>query len=200
MERVEDLVDRELGVVEHDGVRRVGGRSGLHGGRALDREGAPALAAAFEPAAEVLVGLVAAPALRTLELELAHAHPAYPNPSNISRNSVAAFEGEQFLLPFRPPAVADEVAAGSDRAVARDEERDGVRGAGAADGPRRTRTSDPPRDLAIGSGRAGRDRPKLFPDAGLEGGRARVQGQRRVDRLSPEDPTELAPRAAKKRG
>ena len=76
VQRVEDLVDRKFGVVEHDGVRVMRRRAGLHGSRALDRERSAAFAAALEPAAEILVGLVAASALRTLELEVAHAHPA----------------------------------------------------------------------------------------------------------------------------
>src|SRR5204863_3735421 len=105
--------------------------------------------------------------------------------SNIIPNSVrAAFQGEQFLLPVLPPAVAREVAVRPDRAVAGNQDGDRVRGAGAADGPGRAGTSDPPRDLPVAARGAGRNRPELFPDPGLEGGGAGVQRERPLPRFA----------------
>jgi hypothetical protein len=83
--------------------------------------------------------------------------------------------GEQGAFAFEAPAVAGEAAVFADDAVARDNDGDGIGGAGAGDGADGLGMADAACDFGVRAGLAAGNAPELFPDAALKGGSADIE-------------------------
>ena len=94
-------------------------------------------------------------------------------PSDLER----ALQGEQRDLAVHAAGVAGEGAAGADHAVAGHDDADRVAADRGTDRPGGLRLADARGDVAVGRGRAERDRPQLLPDRELEGGAGGVERQ-----------------------
>src|SRR5579862_198595 len=90
---------------------------------------------------------------------------------------ISPFLLQQGALALQTPAVAGEGAVLAYSAVAGDDDRHRIRGAGAADGADGFGVAEAAGDLGVGAGAAGGDGAQLFPDAPLERRRLDVEGQ-----------------------
>src|SRR3954465_2364301 len=82
--------------------------------------------------------------------------------------TAALLDLQQALLDWQAPGVAAEAAVGAHGAMARHDQRNRVRPAGAADGAHGGGCADGARDFRIGARLAARDAPQLLPHAALE--------------------------------
>src|SRR5579884_1354942 len=85
------------------------------------------------------------------------------------------FYREEFLLAGDAPAVAGEIAVRANHAMTRNDDGNGIRGAGASDGAYGARTAEGAGNLAVRARRAARDALEFLPDAALKCGRLKVE-------------------------
>lgn len=83
---------------------------------------------------------------------------------------VQSFMREEGALAVQAPAIAGQIAVLANDAVARDNDRYWIGGAGASDGANGAGFADGSRHFAIGFRRAVGDSPQFFPDAPLKRG------------------------------
>src|ERR1700688_1764203 len=107
-----------------------------------------------------------------------------------------ALRGGERLFALHPPTVAGQVAVAADGAMAGDDERDRIQGAGAADRACRLGSAQEGCDLAVAALLAVGYGAKRLPHAPLEGGRTHVERQLEPGLLAGEVVEEGMKRAA----
>ena len=112
--------------------------------------------------------------------------------SESQQTKLAAFKGEKFLFDRQAAAVSREFAVGSDYAMARNDDGNGIRTVGEADGAWRIGIADAASEFSVGDGFTVGDFAEFFPNLLLEQRAFRRQQEIKVFKFSGEVGAELA--------